>query len=343
MLEQVNIRECVDEYFIEKDIHEFPVFCIARQGGRTALEILTRALILEGKYAYLGQNLTGLRGMGSNGFVIRFADTPEIPPGISVNRPKGIMLMHESLTKPKQGLSSLMSQMNRVNVLRQLHSGILMVCTSKSPEELSGTYPFPFQGTVATVDAEAIFTERVGIQPAPSGITALGLFVAATGGIVDIENVKEATLAHERLDRKVREQNVLCLEEAYEKAQVVHDMKIGELETGGSSVTREAFKKIASSKEWSVDDLNKVIRKFRSTGSRWRKNLPVCDASKCTCAECLSAYFCPEAAISWENDTIHFDYDICKACGTCAVECVHNAITMEDVQKAIAAQQEKKG
>jgi len=320
MMEQVSIKECVDEYFVKNDIYEFPAFCIARQGGRTALEILTRAFILEGKYAYLGQNLSGLRGMGSNGFVIRFADTPEIPPGISVNRPKGFMLMHESLTSTKQGLGDLMSQMKRVDMLRQFNSGILMVCTSKSPDELAATYPFPFQGTVATVDAEAIFSKRVGIQPAPSGITALGLFVAATGDMLDIESVKQATLAHERLGRKVREQNVPCLEEAYDKAKVVNDVIIGEQE--GS---------------------RKAAHKSGISGSKWTKDLPLCDLSKCSCAECVSAYFCPEAAITWRDDVIDIDYDACKSCGTCAVECLHDALTMENAAKVMAAKQEKKG
>lgn len=318
MMEQVNIKECVDEYFVKNDIYEFPAFCIARQGGRTALEILTRALILEGKYAYLGQNLSGLRGMGSNGFVVRFADTREIPPGISVNRPKGFMLMHESLTSTKQGLGDLMSQMKRVDMLRQFNSGILMVCTSKSPEELADTYPFPFQGTVATVDAEAIFSKHVGIQPAPSGITALGLFVAATGDMLKIESVKEATLAHERLGSNVREQNVVCLEEAYEKAQVVNDITIGERE-----------------------DLQKVAGKSGISASGWRKNLPLCDTSKCVCAECVSAYFCPEAAITWQDDVMDIDYDACKSCGTCAVECLHDALTMEKAEKVMAAKQKK--
>jgi pyruvate ferredoxin oxidoreductase delta subunit len=319
MMEQVNIKKCVDEYFVKNDIYEFPAFCIARQGGRTALEILTRAFILEGKYAYLGQNLSGLRGMGSNSMIIRFADSPVIPPGISVNRPKGVLLMHESLTSSKQGLGSLMSQMKRVDVLQQFYSGILMVCTSKSPEELAAKYPFPFQGTVATVDAEAIFSKRVDIQPAPSGITALGLFVAATGDMLDIESVKEATMAHERLGQKVREQNVLCLMEAYEKAQVVKDIKIGER-----------------------GDSKKVAQKFGMSGGRWRKSLPVCDLSKCSCAECMSAYFCPEAAITWKNDIMNIDYKICKACGTCAVECLHDAITMEKAGKVLAAKPEKK-
>jgi Pyruvate/2-oxoacid:ferredoxin oxidoreductase delta subunit len=32
------------------------------------------------------------------------------------------------------------------------------------------------------------------------------------------------------------------------------------------------------------------------------------------------------------------NYDVCKACGTCMVECVRDAITMEDAEKAMAVE-----
>jgi Pyruvate/2-oxoacid:ferredoxin oxidoreductase delta subunit/Pyruvate/2-oxoacid:ferredoxin oxidoreductase gamma subunit len=338
MPSEIDIKQSVHDYFVENDIYEYPCFCIARQGGRTALEILTRALVMEGKFAYLGQNLTGLRSMGSNSMVVRFAETPEIPPGISVNNPRGALFMHEALIKPKQGLAGLISQLNRVSVMKQLKGGILMVCTSKTPEELSALYPFPFKGTVATIDAEAIFARRVGIQPAPSGITALGLFVAATGNQVSIEAVKESIMAHERLDRKIREQNLGCLVEAYEAAEVIPDMTIEGFETGESNEMDDMFRKMFENQDWDMKDLEEVVKHVRSLSSRWRRTLPVCDTSKCVCAECLPAYFCPEAAISWQDDSINFDYQVCKACGTCVAECVHDAITLKDAAEVADAQ-----
>lgn len=328
MNDQVNVKAALDDFFIQGGIYEFPVFCIARQGGRTALEILARAFIMEGKHAYIGQNLTGLRSMGTNSMVIRFADTEDIPPGFGVNHPRGVMFMHEILMRP---MVDPFSQLTPGAVINRLETGVLMVCTSKSPEEVA--YPKPFKGTVATVDAEAIFSERVGIQPAPSGITALGLFVAATGNLIKIESVKEATLAHERLNKRVRELNVLCLEEAYEKARVVHDLKLP-----GLPEKKEAD---GSSLRYSPDGASR--RQKRSMSARWRSRLPVCDMAKCDCGECLSAYFCPEGAISWRDDTIHFDYNFCKSCGTCATECVFDCITMGDVETALKIEEEKGG
>jgi Pyruvate/2-oxoacid:ferredoxin oxidoreductase delta subunit/Pyruvate/2-oxoacid:ferredoxin oxidoreductase gamma subunit len=320
---KVNIQSSLADFFVKGGIHEYPIFCIARQGGRTAVEILARAFIMEGKHAYIGQNLTGLRSMGTNSMVLRFAETEGIPPGISVNHPEGALFMHEILIRPSRSLT-LMAQLTPGQVVNQLNTGVLMVCTPKAPEEV--VYPKPFHGTVATVDAEAIFAKRVGIQPAPSGITALGLFVAATGNLVSLEAVKEATLAHERLSERVRQANVLCLEEAYEQARVARDLRLP-----GMPEKKEE------------DDFQRVPdgssrTQTRSISAMWRRKLPVCDMNKCSCGECLSTYFCPEGAISWQDDGIHFDYNFCKTCGTCVAECVFGAITMEDPGKALQAQ-----
>lgn len=330
MTDKVNIKSSLNDFFVQGGIHEFPIFCIARQGGRTAVEILARAVIMEGKHAYIGQNLTGLRSMGTNSMVIRFAETEDIPPGIGINHPGGAMFMHEILIRPIRALS-FMSQLTPGEVIDQLKTGVLMVCTSKAPEEVE--YPIPFEGTVATVDAEAIFAERVGIQPAPSGITALGLFVAATGDLVNIESVKEATMAHERLSKKVRELNVLCLEEAYDKARVAHDLKLPGLP--------EEKKKDIMPGPQAQDGSFRL--QTRSMSAMWRRSLPVCDMTKCDCGECLSAYFCPEGAISWQDDVLHFDYNFCKSCGTCIKECVFGAITMEDANRAMQIQAETGG
>jgi Pyruvate/2-oxoacid:ferredoxin oxidoreductase gamma subunit/Pyruvate/2-oxoacid:ferredoxin oxidoreductase delta subunit len=312
MFDDINIKESQAEFFQKNDIIEFPCFCIARQGGRTALEILSRALILEGKYTYLGANLTGLRSMGTNSFVIRFGDTPEIPPGFSINNPKGILVMHDAMLSAKKGRESFMSTMSPQDAMNQLKTGIIMVSTSKAPEELD--YLYDFEGTVATVDAEAIFSEHIGIQPAPSGITTLGLFAAATGDLVSLDALKEATLAHERLKTKIREANVLCLEDAYKQAKIVHDIKFEAPEQDSES-----------------EHIRKMDRKSIST--KWRRKLPVCNTAECNCAGCASAYYCPEAAIVWEDEIMSINYDVCKACGTCMVECVRDAITMEDADK----------
>ncbi len=308
-----SIKESQIEFFQKNEIIEFPCFCIARQGGRTAMEILTRALILEGKYTYLGANLTGLRSMGTNSFVIRFGDTPEIPPGMGLNNPKGILIMHDAMLSAKKGVDSFMTSLSPQDAMAQLKTGVLMVSTAKAPEELN--YPFSFEGTVATVDAEAIFSKRIGIQPAPSGIATLGLFAAATDNLLSLDGLKEAVLAHERLDMNVREANVLCLEDAFHQAKVVRNMKF-------------------EAPEQDALDIRKIDRKSIST--KWRRKLPVCNTAECNCAGCASAYYCPEAAISWKDEVMDINYDVCKACGTCMVECVRDAITMEDAHKATA-------
>jgi Pyruvate/2-oxoacid:ferredoxin oxidoreductase delta subunit/Pyruvate/2-oxoacid:ferredoxin oxidoreductase gamma subunit len=316
MFDSESIKDSQVEFFRQNDIIEFPCFCISRQGGRTAMEILSRALILEGKYTYLGQNLTGFRSMGTNTFVIRFGDTPEIPPGISINNPKGILIMHDAMLRPKKGMDAFLTQLSVQDAMNQVKTGILMVSSAKAPEELA--YHFPFEGSVATVDAEAIFSEHVGIQPAPSGITALGLFAAATENLVSLDALKESVMLHERLKMKVREANVLCLEDAYHQTKIAYNMKF---DVPDQDTTVK-----------SLDDLER-----KSVSTKWRRKLPVCETKLCNCARCVSAYMCPEAAITWKDEVMDIDYDVCKACGTCMVECVRDAITMNDAEKATAA------
>jgi 2-oxoacid:acceptor oxidoreductase delta subunit (pyruvate/2-ketoisovalerate family) len=313
-----NVLQLIHKHFEKTEIHEFAFFCIARQGGRTALEVLARAYIQEGKYAYIGQNLTGLRSMGTNNIIARFADTPDIPSGISVTHPRGIMIMHEALMWPEPSFVLSAPQINRAEVIKNCRDGILMVCTPRSPEKIE--YPVDFEGTVATVDAEAIFSKRVGIQPAPSGITALGLFLAATGDSVKVESVKQAIMDHDRLNKRVREVNVACMEDAYEKTSVVHDFKLK------GTMSLEQYDEIANRPPAS----GIITSRDKSVSTKWRTKIPVCDMTKCVCIECLSAYSCPEGVISWEDEVFKVDYDFCKGCGTCLLECPEHAITMED-------------
>lgn len=313
-----DILKLIHDHFDRREINEFAFFCIARQGGRTALEILARAFITEGKYAYIGQNLTGLRSMGTNNIVARFADTPDIPSGISITHPRGIMIMHEALVWPEPSFLLSAPQINRSEVIKNCREGILMLCTSKAPAEAE--YPVDFEGTVATVDAEAIFAERVGIQPAPSGITALGVFLAATGDLVTLESVKKAILDHDRLSKRARELNVICMQEAYEKARVSHNFKLK------GKMSLEEYEKVSSRQPTS----GYITSNDKSVSTKWRTKVPVCDTTKCVCIECLSAYSCPEGVISWEDEAFQVDYEFCKGCGTCVMECPEHAITMED-------------
>jgi 2-oxoacid:acceptor oxidoreductase delta subunit (pyruvate/2-ketoisovalerate family) len=313
-----DILKLIHDHFDQRKIDEFAFFCIARQGGRTALEVLARAFIKEGKYAYIGQNLTGLRSMGTNNIIARFADTPDIPSGISVTHPRGIMIMHEALVMPEPSFVLSAPQINRAEVIKNCREGILMLCTAKEPESVE--YPVDFEGTVATVDAEAIFAERVGIQPAPSGITAMGLFLAATEDLVALESLKQAIMDHDRLNKRVRELNVTCMEEAFEKARVSRSLKLK------GTMSLEAYEEITNRPPAS----GIITSRHKSVSTKWRTRVPVCDMTKCVCIECLSAYSCPEGVISWEDEQFKIDYDFCKGCGTCLKECPEDAITMED-------------
>jgi pyruvate ferredoxin oxidoreductase delta subunit len=59
----------------------------------------------------------------------------------------------------------------------------------------------------------------------------------------------------------------------------------------------------------------------------WRTKRPVLNEAKCT--NCLFCWlWCPEPAIKQGAKTVSFDYNYCKGCGICAVECPVKAIAM---------------
>ena len=63
----------------------------------------------------------------------------------------------------------------------------------------------------------------------------------------------------------------------------------------------------------------------------WSLDRPVLLHGCTACAVC--ALFCPEGAISRDDDTMAIDYLYCKGCGICEAVCpVRNAIAMEEVR-----------
>ena len=60
----------------------------------------------------------------------------------------------------------------------------------------------------------------------------------------------------------------------------------------------------------------------------WRTFRPVINYEKCiNCLRCFLV--CPDGVVDKSEDKISIDYDFCKGCGICAVECKLEAITME--------------
>jgi len=324
MTTRLNVAETVRTHLADDaGFKEFLFFCLARQGGRTALEILARALIGEGRGVFVGQNLTGARSLGTNHMVMRVGGTPDLPQGMAPERPTGIMFLHEALVWPDP--SEVIAQIKRSDaILDTRRGGLLMVCTSRAPREV--VYPVEFDGTVATVDAEEVFARRIDIRPAPSGITALGLFAAANPDLVRIEALREAVLDHDRLSPRMREVNADCMTEAYQQAKVARRVKLKGRMTPSdfraSVMTRPTTAVLSAGQ--------------KSVSTEWREELPVLDPNLCTCEVCFSAMACPEAVIRWRDGDIDMDYSFCKGCGSCANECPPGAITMDMAETVLA-------
>jgi len=67
--------------------------------------------------------------------------------------------------------------------------------------------------------------------------------------------------------------------------------------------------------------------KLMKTGS-WRVFRPVPIAGKCNQCK-LCHWYCPDASVTMTDDGIEIDFDYCKGCGICALECPAQAIVME--------------
>jgi 2-oxoacid:acceptor oxidoreductase delta subunit (pyruvate/2-ketoisovalerate family) len=331
MKSEASEIQFVYKYFRERGLREFPFLAIGRQGFRSAVEILADAIAKEGRYVTVGAHLSGARSMGVNVITLRFADTADIPTGIYPICPNGLFIAHESFLDPERLWQGSPGVSKSIGALQD---GILMVCTSKPPEAIE--YPLNFQGTVATVDAEAIFSERIAIEPAPYGVTALGLFIRATDDIISLEAVKRSILGYERLRKKVRELNIETMQKAYENAKVLPNISIK------GKFNKKEYEEMTKSGQAMVATSEGGVSEGGAGGYAWKDKLPVCDQTKCKCIECLAVYYCPEAAISWRDEVYNVDYDFCKGCGTCAQECTENAIRMEDAEKVLAGLSKKR-
>jgi 2-oxoacid:acceptor oxidoreductase delta subunit (pyruvate/2-ketoisovalerate family) len=79
------------------------------------------------------------------------------------------------------------------------------------------------------------------------------------------------------------------------------------------------------------------IKEFAEVTSGLTENAALEEAERCfscgTCNECENCYiFCPDASILKKGEEIsqQVDYDFCKGCGICFVECPRRAISLEE-------------
>jgi 2-oxoacid:acceptor oxidoreductase delta subunit (pyruvate/2-ketoisovalerate family) len=83
--------------------------------------------------------------------------------------------------------------------------------------------------------------------------------------------------------------------------------------------------------------LKERIKRFTEVTSTLTENAALREAERCfscgTCNECENCYiFCPDVSILKRGEKIsqQVDYDFCKGCGICFVECPRRAISLEE-------------
>lgn len=295
---------------ISSRIKEITFISIGGQGALAGAEILASAMIMEGRIANVNVFTTGERRNAPVINNIKVADGPPLP-NCKNYMTTEMIVFKETLFDAK--VPAILWSM------QTLRSGILMVNSSKPPNIIE--FPFDFEGIVATVDAEKICHEVVGILPPPFGITILGMYLAVTRA-VKWETLESAIM--ERFPGKVGERNVEAVRIAMAQTRIEKKRKIVGKEK------RQELKPIPLEEVNSVESYEYIPLQRVGQGSYriWREHLPVCDSRLCFCEKCVSASYCPEGIAVLTDQGFWTDYGFCKGCGICAKECIHGAIRM---------------
>jgi pyruvate ferredoxin oxidoreductase delta subunit len=107
---------------------------------------------------------------------------------------------------------------------------------------------------------------------------------------------------------------------------------------GGAAVSWD----VSNFDNWTADDfpLGAIVleagnsRQYKTGG--WRSNRPIWNADACT--NCMLCWVhCPDSSIIVDNQAMTgIDYDHCKGCGICALECRFGALEMISESQALA-------
>lgn len=312
-------KERLDDLKRAVGYKEITVVSIAGQGGALATEMLSAAMAKEGKFSSVNMRTTGERRMSPVINCMKVADEPMLPNSSNYD-PAELLVMEEQLFRNQHEWI--------IQAIQSIRRGTLVVASPRWPHEIG--FPAEFEGAVATVDATAIAEEVLPMRPAPSGLTFLGLYAAATGA-VKLESICAAI--EERFPGKLGAMNAAGARLAYERARVQSSVRF---QDGKAKLRVEHF------------ELDKVSGKPKFQRPRllgategnpflaWRPRLPVTDETNCTCKFCITPTFCPEAVIFWRNGRYVVDYEYCKGCGICAEVCVHQTIQMIDSKQVVS-------
>ncbi|MCS7263311.1 MAG: 2-oxoacid:acceptor oxidoreductase family protein [Armatimonadetes bacterium] len=288
----------------------------AGQGAKTAANILAQAALREGKYAQsfpeFGPERRGAPMQAFN----RLSDEP--------------FYMHSGITEPDIVIVVDPRLMETIPVTDGLKpNGWVIVNTHFSPEEAQVRWELkPFK--VATVDASAIARETLK-QDIPN-VPLLGAFAKVTG-LVSLETLQSDTV--HRLEKRFRdrpqviEANLKALERGFNEVSWVDAQVFEPILAEPSQI---AFKSWTELQEGGIIPEPSTSLLYR-TGS-WRLERPVFDPQKCV--QCLMCWLvCPDSAIVLESGkVVGIDYDHCKGCGLCSLQCPPKAKALTMVLEA---------
>ncbi|UCE34490.1 MAG: pyruvate ferredoxin oxidoreductase subunit gamma [Deltaproteobacteria bacterium] len=169
------------------------------QGAVTSVEMLALTAIGEGKHAQ-GFPSFGPERRGAPVTAFNRIDDKQIKVRSAVYNPDAVVVLD----------SSLVTLVNVTEGLKQ--DGILIVNTSKSPQELKKE--LKFKGRVATVDASKIAWEELGVPI--TNTTMLGALIKVLD-IVKLDSVKDPI---EHRFGRIAQKNLAALRRAHEEVKI---------------------------------------------------------------------------------------------------------------------------
>lgn len=311
-------------------VDEVNLVCMSGQGSVQTLDLMAKAFF-EQHHKYVGSVVfPGTRSKSTP--VVSYLKVSDKPiTSTATNFEPGVVVVYWD------GLMRVAAK-NAHQVVHdaifRLKRGVLIVNTTKAPEEID--VPFEFEGTVATVDATGIARRHLKRNPPPVGITLLGAYVAVTRAL-DLDLVMRLIL--DRFHGNVGASNVAATREAHDSVRILHGVK------GRAVSALEEEKPLALDELPEAQPIMRELMPGYRAGSPfiWRDEIPVCNDAKCQCEElCLSEALCPDATgfivrkgIEGAKQGYRVDVDYCRGCGTCAEVCVFGAIKMVNEEEML--------
>jgi pyruvate ferredoxin oxidoreductase gamma subunit len=185
--------EAMEAYKAEVNMRELAIIGRAGYGLWQGGELMTGALIANGKYAKVIFLMPGERQNSPTRSYIRYADSPIAFPASDIYKADHMIVIEPSILK----FRSMAFDIDIPAQTRKMDDkGLILVNSAKSPAEIEAES----DARIATVDATSIAIEHLG-NPLHTNTALMGAYIAATG-VMSLDDF--ATAIHNYKDPRER-------------------------------------------------------------------------------------------------------------------------------------------